>query len=98
MDKLTNARDILEKTRIEDPESYNEIMNEVARKKQEFISRGGRRENAGRKKLLCPKITCSFSLPDEIVIVLENYSKEHNLSKSKALEILIRKGLLNLSQ
>lgn len=95
MKKLTNARDILEKTKNKTPEAYKEIMNEVERKKQDFLLHGGRRENAGRKKSLYPKITCSFSLPDEIVIVLENYSKEHNLSKSKALEELVRKGLLS---
>ena len=60
-----------------------------------FKARGGARANAGRKKLLCPKITCSFSLPNEIVIVLEQYSKEHNISKSKALEEIIQKGLLS---
>lgn len=97
MDNLTNARDLLEQTKIDDPESYNRIMEQVAIRKREYLLHGGRRENAGRKKSLCPKITCSFSLPDEIIIVIEKYSKENNLSKSKALEILVRKGLLNLS-
>ena len=96
MDDLTNVRDLLEKTRKEDPESYNRIMEQVAIKKREYLLHGGHRENAGREKSLYPKITCSFSLPNEIVIVLEEYSKENNMSKSKALEELVRKGILNL--
>jgi hypothetical protein len=98
MDNLTSARDLLEQVRINDPESYERIQKLTQEKIVAYRARGGHRDNAGRKRLLCPKITCSFSLPDEIIIVLENYSKERSISKSKALEELVRKGLLSLNQ
>lgn len=87
--------ELLEEIKTNAPESYKNIQQQTQEKIVKYRIHGGCRENAGRKKSLCPKITCSFSLPDEIVIVLENYSKEHNLSKSKALEELVRKGLLS---
>lgn len=93
--ELYTLNELLEEVKINDPESYKSIQRQTEEKITQYRLHGGKRENAGRKKSLYTKITCSFSLPDEIVIVLENYSKEHNLSKSKALEELVRKGLLS---
>ena len=94
-EKLFTLNEILEEVKSKDPESYQRIELETQRKIIDFRIRGGFRENAGRKKTLYPKITCSFSLPNEIVITIEQYSKEHNISKSKALEELLRRGGLS---
>lgn len=96
MDKeLFTLDELLKEVEINDPESYERIQQQAQEKIINFRLRGGFRKNAGRKKSLCPKITCSFSLPNEIIIVIEEYSKEHNVSKSKALEEFVKKGMLH---
>lgn len=96
--ELYTLNELLDEVKNNDAESYERIQKLTQEKIINYRTHGGHREHAGRKKLLCPKITCSFSLPNEIIIVLENYSKEHNISKSKALEELLRKGFMNLNE
>jgi hypothetical protein len=96
--ELYTLNEILEEIKTEDSKSYERIKEQAQEKIIKFRLRGGYRENAGRKKLLCPKITCSFSLPNEVIIVIEQYSKENNISKSKALEEFVRRGALNINR
>jgi len=66
----------------ENPDLYNEVKEEV---QQEYKKRGGLREGAGRKKHYENKVKKTFELEKDDVICLEEYAKQHKISRNKAL-------------
>lgn len=93
--ELYSLDEILENVKKDAPESHKTILEQTEKKILDYRTHGGVRKNAGRKKAPSPKITCSFSLPNDIVVILEQYSKENSISKSKALEEILRKSGLS---
>ena len=63
----------------------NEIMENVAKRADEFKKRGGKREGSGRKKLYENRVKATFDLDESDVIHLKDYAKKHKISKNKAL-------------
>lgn len=50
MEKLTNAKYLLNQVKEQSPERYEEIMNTVEVKRKEHLGRGGKRSGAGAKR------------------------------------------------
>ncbi|MFA7658496.1 MAG: hypothetical protein WCY19_03590 [Candidatus Gastranaerophilaceae bacterium] len=83
--------ELLEETRLKDPEAYNQIMAEVERRRVLFESgRGGARKNAGRKKEYEERVKETFNLEKADVVFLKDYAKKQKISKNKALQEAIK--------
>lgn len=79
--------------------------NEIIISKEEFekvsgiehynknFGRGGARAGAGRKKVYTEKVKETFELEKELSNSLKEYSKEHKISKNKAINEAIKKFL-----
>jgi hypothetical protein len=94
-EKLTNANDLLEEIKDTDPERYNKIVENVAKRSEEFKKRGGKREGSGRKKLYANRVKATFDLDESDVINLKDYAKKHKISKNKALHEAINNLIRN---
>lgn len=91
-EKLKNIDDLMEETKINDPESYKRIMKNVEKRAEEFKKRGGKRIGAGRPKIFENRKTITKKLPEAAIIKLKDYSKAHNISENEALDKLINAG------
>lgn len=60
--------------------------------------RGGKRFGAGRPKLEKVKKACSIKIDEDIIIYIQNYSKEKHISKNRAVQELIQIGINYLKQ
>lgn len=54
--------------------------------------RGGYRPNAGRKKIYGDRIALNKRVEKNTVVLIKDYSKNHNISENEALEKLINAG------
>lgn len=50
---------------------------------------GGKRDNAGRKKTCLKKIPFNRRINENVLFILKNYAKNHNLTETEALESAI---------
>jgi len=88
--KIKTIDEMLEETRQENTEEYEDIMKEVEIRKNKF-QRGGKRLGAGRKNKEIIRVPFSKRLLPETVAVLKDYAKEHDINETEALEIAISK-------
>jgi Trm5-related predicted tRNA methylase len=61
---------MLEETRQNDPEAYEQIIKEVERRKQKF-ERGGKREGAGRKRVKTSCLSHTMRVDNEEKALIE---------------------------
>lgn len=88
--KIKTIDEMLEETRQESQEDYDDIIKAVEIRKNKF-ERGGKRQGAGRKSKEITRVTFSKRLLPETVAVLKDYAKEHEINETEALEIAISK-------
>ena len=88
-------KEIMEKIKNTDPESYNEIKAEVKRRGEEIKKHGGYRPGSGRKKIYPERVQITKNIPRETQKLLKKYAKEHNISENEALNQLILEGYKN---
>ncbi len=60
--------------------------------------RGGKRIGAGRPKLEKVKKACSIKIDEDVILFIQNYSKEKHMSKNRAIQELLQTGINCLKQ
>jgi len=88
---------LMEELKQTDPESYNQIIEESNKEIEELRKWGGKRINAGRKRL-AEKVAIHKRVNKNTVVLIKDYSKKHNISENEALDKLINAGYENLKQ
>jgi hypothetical protein len=83
---------IMEELKESDPDSFNEIETEVARRGEEIKKHGGYRPGAGRKRIYPNRVQITKNIPIETQKILKKFAKEHNISENEALNRLILEG------
>ncbi|MDD3435887.1 MAG: hypothetical protein PHC64_01915 [Candidatus Gastranaerophilales bacterium] len=68
---------------------YTEAIENI---RDEVKGRGGRRLNAGRKKLYGDRIALNKRVPSDAVVIIKDFSKSRHISENEAITELIRAG------
>lgn len=87
----------MQELKEKDPELYKEIIEESNKEIEELRQWGGKRPNAGRKKL-ADRVAINKRIKKDTVILIKDYSKTHNVSENEALDRLINAGYEHLKQ
>ena len=96
---MKTHRQLMAELKLKDPESYKEIMEESAREIEEIRkSWGGKRPNAGRKKVYPDRVGINKRVSKDTVVKLKDYSKKHNISETEALDRLVDAGYKSLKE
>ena len=90
VDDLTNDLSIIDKS------EYDEITG--TKERLALSKRGGKRLGAGRPKLEKIKKACSIKIDEDIILYIQKYSNEKQISKNKAIQELIQTGINHLKQ
>ena len=87
----------MEELKQSDPESYNQIVEESDKEREELRKWGGKRTNAGRKRL-ADKVAIHKRVEKNTIVLIKDYSRNHNISENEALDKLINAGYEHLKQ
>lgn len=74
----------------QDPESYEEIEENVKQRVLEFKGRGGARANAGRKKIPGERAKATFEFELEVLVLLDEMSKSQHTTKTDIINKAIK--------
>jgi len=88
----------MEELKKEDPASYKEIIEESDKEIEEIRKWGGKRPNAGRKKIYPQSVALHKRVSEKTVLKLKDYSKKHKISENEALDKLINAGYESLKE
>lgn len=96
--KYYTTKDLLNEVKEQSQERYQSIVENVEKRKIEYIGRGGQREGAGRKRIYPERKTVTKKLLPETVAVLKEFAKENKISENEALDRLVNAGYSKLKK
>ncbi|OGI00581.1 MAG: hypothetical protein A2Y25_07490 [Candidatus Melainabacteria bacterium GWF2_37_15] len=85
--KSKNLSEIMQELKKIDPESYEQIENNVKKRVEKI--RGGARFGAGRPKIYPVRLKRAYELEEETVKIIEEIAKEKHVSKNQVISIAI---------
>lgn len=91
--EFTNPNDYHEWLESPDGKKYANALEKI---RKEVKGRGGKRPNAGRKKLYPDRVALNKRVSKDTIVLLKDYSQKHQISENEALDKLIREGYEHL--
>ncbi len=89
---MKTHKEIMDELKQSDPDSYKEIIEDSDKEIEELRKWGGKRINAGRKKVYTDRVAINKRVKKDTVLLIKDYSKSHNISENEALDQLINAG------
>lgn len=85
--KNRNLSEIMQELKNTDPESYEQIENNVKKRVEKI--RGGARFGAGRPKIYPVRLKRAYELEEDTIKIIEEIAKERHVSKNEVISIAI---------